>query len=362
MACTAFVTQVDREAAARTADAVLVEQSAVEPHRRIERADLVHQHVRQFGLERVGILGAREVAALMFTRGADGAREPAHDLPHAGLVAGLARHASLAEVLAHHDVGGELRPLRRYLDALHREHGRAVGIRDDGAALFPLHIVERIFSLLREAACDVDAGLGGGAAGGLGGDLFGQSLRHGTSLVLEARGMPLLLLCALPCRPPGMNDATGRGQFGWTRLNGRIFDCLRAVIFLRRERGVGLRLRRGWVIPPSHMRPQEKNYPRCAREFFAGHAAHARSAVVGGFARMSRAGQVVSLSPRRVARHRAPRPMPRNEFQLRRCSHGPQIANVCPGDCTFTNSVCPSGEKHAPANSRLSGCALRAMR
>jgi hypothetical protein len=80
--------------------------------------------------------------------------------------------------------------------------------------------------------------------------------------------MPLLLLCALPCRPPGMNDATGRGQFGWTRLNGRSFDCLRAVIFSRRERGVGLRLRRGWVIPPSHMRPQEKNYPRCAREFF----------------------------------------------------------------------------------------------
>lgn len=46
----------------------------------------------------------------------------------------------------------------------------------------------------------------------------------------------------------------------------------------------------------------------------------------------------------------------------RRCDHGPQIANVIPGRCTFTNSVLPSGEKHAPASSFSAGCALRAMR
>ena len=36
---------------------------------------------------------------------------------------------------------------------------------------------------------------------------------------------------------------------------------------------------------------------------------------------------------------------------------GPQIAKVTPGVCTLTNSVCPSGLKHAPANSFApSGC------
>src|SRR6185503_13312832 len=42
----------------------------------------------------------------------------------------------------------------------------------------------------------------------------------------------------------------------------------------------------------------------------------------------------------------------------RRC-HGPQIANVIPGFWMLTNSVRPSGEKHAPANS-TSLYALRA--
>src|SRR5262245_41955506 len=46
----------------------------------------------------------------------------------------------------------------------------------------------------------------------------------------------------------------------------------------------------------------------------------------------------------------------------RREFHGPQIPNVSPGFWTFTNIVLPSGAKHAPANSRFFGCALRAIR
>ena len=52
----------------------------------------------------------------------------------------------------------------------------------------------------------------------------------------------------------------------------------------------------------------------------------------------------------------------RANSHARREFHGPQIANVRPGFWTFTNSVLPSGEKHAPANSRFLGCGLCAMR
>src|SRR5262245_14351317 len=82
---------------------------------------------------------------------------------------------------------------------------------------------------------------------------------------------------------------------------------------------------------PVH-RHKRKILPTSRGEISSGHRAHARSAV-----------ECANAHPRR-------------DF------HGPQIANVIPGSWTFTNSVLPSGEKHAPANSRLRGCALRAMR
>lgn len=41
----------------------------------------------------------------------------------------------------------------------------------------------------------------------------------------------------------------------------------------------------------------------------------------------------------------------RRDAQAFRFAHGPQIAKVMPGSCRLTNSVRPSGEKQAPANS-----------
>ena len=47
--------------------------------------------------------------------------------------------ARLAEVLAHHDVGGELAPLLGDLGVVHLEDDGAVGIRD-AASLFPVNV------------------------------------------------------------------------------------------------------------------------------------------------------------------------------------------------------------------------------
>jgi hypothetical protein len=144
-------------------------EAAVEPHRRVERADLLHEHERQLGLERVRVLERGEIAALLLAGVADGVGEPVHDLAHARLVAGRAGHARLAEILADHDVRGELRPLRGHLDAVHGEHRRAIRIGDDGLAALPLHVLERMTSRVREAPCDVDPCerrcVGGGSGG-----------------------------------------------------------------------------------------------------------------------------------------------------------------------------------------------------
>ena len=86
-------------------------EAAVEPHRRVERAVLVHEQERELGLERVGVVLRREVAAELLARLADGVRDAVDDLAHAGLaLLRVAVEAGLAEVLGDDDVGRELRP------------------------------------------------------------------------------------------------------------------------------------------------------------------------------------------------------------------------------------------------------------
>ena len=65
------------------------------------------------------------------------------------------RDAGLAEVLAHHDVGGELRPLRGDLGVVHLEDDRAVGIGDPAGALLVLDGGEDVLSRLGESASDL---------------------------------------------------------------------------------------------------------------------------------------------------------------------------------------------------------------
>jgi hypothetical protein len=154
-----------------------VVQAAVEPHRRVERADLVHEHERELGFERVAVLEGGEVAALLLARDPRGAREPVDDLAHAGLMTGHAGHAGLAEVLAHHDVGGELRPRCGHFDVVHGEDRRTIRVRNHGLALVPLNIGEWVTTWCRVTASDVQSGLRGRCGAGRG-VLRGNRLGH----------------------------------------------------------------------------------------------------------------------------------------------------------------------------------------
>jgi hypothetical protein len=61
-------------------DAVALEEPAVEPHGRVERAVLVDEQERELGLERVGLARAGEVAAEALAGLADGVRDAVHHL------------------------------------------------------------------------------------------------------------------------------------------------------------------------------------------------------------------------------------------------------------------------------------------
>jgi hypothetical protein len=138
----------------------------------------VHQHVCELRFERVRVLTGREIAALFLAGDAQRVRDAPDDLAHARLVPRLRRQTGLAEVLAHHDVGRELRPLRRHLDVVHLEHDRAVGVRDDGASLVPADLVERIEPDLGETSWHSDAAAGRMRCGVAGGNAAFQRVSH----------------------------------------------------------------------------------------------------------------------------------------------------------------------------------------
>ena len=132
-------------------DPVALGEPAVEPDRRIEGADLVHEHVGELGLEGLRFLGILEVAAEGLARLAQGARDPSHHLAHAPLAAGSG-DTGLPEVLGDEDVGRELRPVGRHLARPHLEHDRAVGILDARVPLLEPHALEGIVPRPRETA------------------------------------------------------------------------------------------------------------------------------------------------------------------------------------------------------------------
>src|SRR3984957_15837468 len=93
---------VPRPVPARAGDLVLVPEPEVEPDGRVEGPELIHQQVRALGLERVGVVLRREVAA---AGRANRMREAMHHLPHARLARVLVPvETGLAKVLRDEDV------------------------------------------------------------------------------------------------------------------------------------------------------------------------------------------------------------------------------------------------------------------
>src|SRR5205085_4964747 len=128
----------------------LLLEADVEPDRRVERGELVDEDRLQLGLEGLGLLLAREVAALA-TPAADRRDDAPDHLFDARLALGRA-HAA-AEVLLRDDVGRGLRPELRELDVLLLEDGLVLA-RDVGGALLPLDLLERVASRNGEVALD----------------------------------------------------------------------------------------------------------------------------------------------------------------------------------------------------------------
>ena len=118
----------------------LLLEADVEPDRRVERRHLVEKDVGELGLERVGVLVAREVAAVAAPAG-DRAGDAADHLLDRRLA--LGRVHLPAEVLLGDDVGRVLRPGRRELDAALLER-RLLGVADDRVADLPLDHVEGV--------------------------------------------------------------------------------------------------------------------------------------------------------------------------------------------------------------------------
>ena len=145
---------LDREDEAGRALRLLLEAD-VEPDRRVERGVLVDQDRLQLGLEGVGLLVGREVAALA-APAADRVDDAADHLLDGALA--LGRGHAAAEVLLRDDVGRGLRPELRELDVLLLER-RAVLARDVRVAELPLDLLERVAAGDREEAARGDARL-----------------------------------------------------------------------------------------------------------------------------------------------------------------------------------------------------------
>ncbi len=144
----------------RAVDAVGPIEPGVEPLRRVGRAHLAGEHQPDLVVEGAGVLFGVEIAALPTPIG-PGSGHPVEDLAGAGLAApagvfgkrrqgqfvgaappqplrhAVLRHprqrrrdAGLAKIFLRQDVGRDLAPFRRHLDALGLEHDRAVRVAD----------------------------------------------------------------------------------------------------------------------------------------------------------------------------------------------------------------------------------------
>ena len=157
---------VDPVALGRAGDSVRPVQSGVEPLGAVGSRDLMQHHPAQFVVEGVGVLGGVEVAVLL-APGPPAAGQTVDDLSGGSLRTGdgsavvgdhgravvlVLGYAGLAEVLADHDVRGQLAPLGRNPGVVHLEHHGSVRVRDPTGSLFPFNRVEDVLSLGRESS------------------------------------------------------------------------------------------------------------------------------------------------------------------------------------------------------------------
>ena len=68
------------------------------------------------------------------------------------------RHTRLAEVFAHHDIGGQLRPLLRNFRIVHLKNDRAIRIADTAGALLILNASQRVLAQFRKPAGNLHRG------------------------------------------------------------------------------------------------------------------------------------------------------------------------------------------------------------
>ena len=129
----------------------------VEPHRRVEARLLGQHQVSQLIAEILRVGGCAEVVpGLSPVR--YGVHHAMHQLGNAALP--VRRTGLPVEVLADHDVGGRLRPIRRHIDIGLLEDDLALVVGDGGGARFPFQLVVRRaagLEFLREVFREGDA-------------------------------------------------------------------------------------------------------------------------------------------------------------------------------------------------------------
>ena len=131
----------------RPGNPVAMKEPHVEPDRRVERPVLVQAQGRQLVVEPLGVLGGREVAVVAAPVG-DRPGHAVDELADRVLPLALRRGAVAAghvavEVLAGHDVGGELAPAAGDLAIRLLEDRPAALVLDLGRAEVPVDLVER---------------------------------------------------------------------------------------------------------------------------------------------------------------------------------------------------------------------------
>ena len=127
------------------ADAVLVIEPDVEPHRRVERAVLVHAEPGQLVVESLGRFRVCEIAVLDAPVG-DRAGDAVDELAHRSFASALVRIGAVGdvavEILRDGDLRGELAPALRHLDVFLLEDHLAAVVGDFRGAAFPFDLVE----------------------------------------------------------------------------------------------------------------------------------------------------------------------------------------------------------------------------
>ena len=143
------------------ADAVFVIQTDIEPHRRIERAVLVHAQPGQFLVKNFAVRLA-EIAV----RNAPVRNRPRNamdELAHGRFALGGVLFA--VKIFRHDDFRGEHRPRLRHLDIFLLENHLAGVVGDFGGALVPFDLVERFDFGVAEHALDAQRFFGFGFGG-----------------------------------------------------------------------------------------------------------------------------------------------------------------------------------------------------